>query len=74
MQIARISSFATPDVGTVTPSGAPGLIRRMIQAWRLKQQVYREMGPMSDRDLADLGISRLDVDRIANGDDVRRDG
>jgi uncharacterized protein YjiS (DUF1127 family) len=29
---------------------------------------------MSDRDLADLGISRLDVDRIANGDDVRREG
>jgi len=72
MQIARISSFATSDVGTVAPAAAPGFLRRMFQAWRLKQQVYREMGPMTDRDLADLGISRLDVNRIANGEDVRR--
>ncbi len=73
MQISRISNFATPDVGTVTPGTIGGRLRRMVQAWQLRQQVYREMGPMTERDLADLGISRLDVDRIANGDDVRRD-
>ncbi len=71
MQISRISNFATPDVGTVSPVNPLGLLRRMFQSWQLRQQVYREMGPMSERDLADLGITRIDVDRIANGEDVR---
>ncbi len=71
MQISRISNFATPDVGTVSPVSPVGRLRRMFQSWQLRQQVYREMGPMNDRDLADLGITRIDVDRIANGEDVR---
>ncbi|MEJ1976036.1 MAG: DUF1127 domain-containing protein [Acetobacteraceae bacterium] len=71
MQIARIDGFATPDVGTVTPA-APGPLRRLLQGWKMKWDVYRELGRMNDRELADLGITRLDIDRIANGDDLAR--
>ncbi len=73
MEITRINNFATPDVGTVAPESAPARLFHRFTEWRLKQRVYREMGPMTDRDLADLGITRLDVDRIANGEDVRAD-
>jgi uncharacterized protein YjiS (DUF1127 family) len=72
MQITRISDFGTPAIGTTAPASAPSRLVRLFQNWRMKQRVYREMGPMNDRELADLGITRLDVDRIANGDDVRR--
>ncbi len=58
---------------TVAPESAPARLFHRFTEWRLKQRVYREMGPMTDRDLADLGITRLDVDRIANGEDVRAD-
>ena len=54
---------------TATPtSGIAGMVAAFREA-RARHRVYRttrdELGALSDRDLADLGIGRSDVDRIA---------
>ena len=44
---------------------------RMIQAYRERRRNYRrtftELSSLSDRDLADLGLSRADIPNVAAG-------
>jgi uncharacterized protein YjiS (DUF1127 family) len=41
------------------------MIIRFIRAWRRSAAVKRELSHLSDRELADIGISRSDIDWIA---------
>ena len=45
-------------------------IARLYQAWRRHENVRRELSSLSDRELADIGITRSDIERIA-ADDIR---
>lgn len=36
-----------------------------LQCRRIEEQTHRELSSLSDRDLADLGIARCDIERIA---------
>jgi Uncharacterized conserved small protein len=36
-----------------------------IRAYRLYRETVRELAQLSDRELADLGIVRYDIDRVA---------
>jgi uncharacterized protein YjiS (DUF1127 family) len=40
-------------------------IARLFQAWKRYNEVSRELSHLSDRELADIGITRADIDRIA---------
>ena len=40
-------------------------IARFYQAWKRHEAVRRELSHLTDRELADIGISRSDIDRIA---------
>jgi uncharacterized protein YjiS (DUF1127 family) len=41
------------------------LIIRFIKAWKAYNVALRELGALSDRELADVGISRSDIPRVA---------
>jgi uncharacterized protein YjiS (DUF1127 family) len=41
------------------------LIIRFIKAWKAYNITLRELGALSDRELADVGISRSDIPRVA---------
>jgi uncharacterized protein YjiS (DUF1127 family) len=41
-------------------------IVRLYQAWKRYETVRRELSQLTDRDLADIGITRSDIDRIAS--------
>jgi uncharacterized protein YjiS (DUF1127 family) len=43
-------------------------IARLYQAWRRHESVRRELASLSDRELADIGITRSDIERIASDD------
>ena len=43
-------------------------IARLYQAWRRHETVRRELSHLSDRELADIGITRSDIERIASED------
>jgi uncharacterized protein YjiS (DUF1127 family) len=36
-----------------------------LRSWKRYRQTVRELSRLSDRDLADLGISRFDIDSVA---------
>jgi len=38
---------------------------RLLQSWRDYGMAVRELSALSDRELADLGISRSDIDWVA---------
>jgi uncharacterized protein YjiS (DUF1127 family) len=40
-------------------------ISRLYQAWRRHEAVRRELSRMTDRELADIGITRSDIERVA---------
>jgi uncharacterized protein YjiS (DUF1127 family) len=40
-------------------------IARLYQAWKRHESVKRELSHLTDRELADIGITRSDIDRIA---------
>jgi uncharacterized protein YjiS (DUF1127 family) len=40
-------------------------IVRMIRAWKRYHQSLAELSNLGDRELADIGISRSDIERIA---------
>ncbi len=46
-----------------------------LRLWRASRERYhrtlRELGSLSDRDLADIGIPRADIDRIAREESRR---
>jgi len=41
-------------------------IARLFHAWKRHEVVTRELSNLSDRELADIGITRSDIDRIAS--------
>jgi uncharacterized protein YjiS (DUF1127 family) len=41
-------------------------IARLYQAWKRHEAVRRELSHLTDRELADIGITRSDIDRIAS--------
>ena len=41
-------------------------IARLFQTWKRHEAVMRELSHLSDRELADIGITRSDIDRIAS--------
>jgi uncharacterized protein YjiS (DUF1127 family) len=54
--------------GRSDAAGRRGSIDRLRDAWadwRLYRRTRDELAGLSDRDLADLGISRYDIDAIA---------
>lgn len=40
-------------------------IARFFHAWRRYDIARRELSDLSDRDLADIGISRSEIERVA---------
>jgi uncharacterized protein YjiS (DUF1127 family) len=42
-------------------------IIRFIQHWKRYGRVVQELSRLSERELADIGIARCDIDRIARG-------
>ena len=53
-----------PGKGTVKPMFSS--IARLYQAWKRHGAVRRELSHLTDRELADIGITRSDIDRIAS--------
>ena len=47
-------------------------IVRLYQAWKRYETVRRELSQLTDRELADIGISRSDIDRIASWEPDRQ--
>lgn len=45
-----------------------------FRAWQNRSRVSHELSAMSDRQLADIGISRNDIDAVVSGRLVRRGG
>jgi uncharacterized protein YjiS (DUF1127 family) len=43
-------------------------IVRRYQAWRRYETVRRELSHLTDGELADIGITRSDIERIASGE------
>lgn len=41
------------------------IITRMFANWRRYRAAVRELSLLSDRELADLGLSRYDIDMVA---------
>lgn len=42
-------------------------LARLLQSWRRSEEAKRELSHLSDRELADIGITRSDIERIASG-------
>jgi len=42
------------------------------KAWKRHETVRRELSQLTDRELADIGISRSDIDRIASWEPDRQ--
>ena len=43
-----------------------------FQAWRNKDRVSHELNRMTDRELADIGIVRSDIESVVQGTFVRK--
>jgi uncharacterized protein YjiS (DUF1127 family) len=41
------------------------VIARFIQSWKMYNSTVRELSTLTDRELADAGLSRSDIPRIA---------
>jgi uncharacterized protein YjiS (DUF1127 family) len=41
-------------------------ITRLFNAWKRYGAVRRELSHLSDRELADIGITRSDIERVAS--------
>ena len=44
-----------------------------FRAWQKRSQTSYQLGRMSDRDLADIGITRGDIDAVVRGQYARDD-
>lgn len=42
-------------------------IARLLNEWKRYSEARKELAHLSDRELADIGITRSDIDRIAHG-------
>jgi uncharacterized protein YjiS (DUF1127 family) len=62
-----ISLKELQTITEMTMSMFPSIVR-LYQAWRRHEAVRRELSQLTDRELADIGINRSDIDRIASGE------
>ena len=46
-------------------------ITRMVRKWQERSRARRELQRLTDLELADIGLSRGDIDAVARGDFVR---
>ena len=46
-------------------------LARLFNEWKRSGAVRRELSHLSDRELADIGITRSDIDRIATDHEQR---
>ncbi len=53
-----------PHRNTGLVARTAGAVKRSVAGWLERQRVMNEMSRLSDRDLADLGISRYDIKRV----------
>ena len=67
------STWDDADYEPKLPAAHPGLFARMIGAtrarvahWAVRRQALTELGDMNDRELADIGLSRADIPRVAD--------
>lgn len=65
------STWDDADYAPVQPSRHSGLLRRAVSGighWVVtrmeRQRVMRELAELSDRDLADMGMTRYDIPRV----------
>jgi len=49
----------------MTMSMFPSIVR-LYHAWKRHEAVRRELSQLTDRELADIGITRSDIERIAS--------
>jgi uncharacterized protein YjiS (DUF1127 family) len=71
VQRTRASILRPHSGGTGQPAREKGQkmltsIARLYQAWKRHEAVKRELSHLTDRELADIGITRSDIDRIAS--------
>ena len=62
-QAAGTTSFIGAIVGGLSNAKAN------LAAWSERSRVYRELSRMSDRELADIGIGRSDIEHVAGYSD-----
>ena len=62
------STYGVAASGTRQASAADRVrsIQSSYRRWRLFRRTMNELGMLTDRDLADLGLSRSDVRRVAH--------
>jgi uncharacterized protein YjiS (DUF1127 family) len=68
--VIAVFIFAAVSILTImemTMSMFPSIVR-LYQAWRRHEAVRRELSQLTDRELADIGITRSDIERIASGE------
>ena len=41
------------------------IVARFIQSWKMYNATLRQLSQLSDRELADAGLSRSDIPRVA---------
>jgi uncharacterized protein YjiS (DUF1127 family) len=77
---SMVHRTALPYVGCGSPAGTGMVtgerigdeemltsIARLFNEWKRYSEARRELSHLSDRELADIGITRSDIDRIALG-------
>jgi uncharacterized protein YjiS (DUF1127 family) len=61
----KMASIATYEIGLSGWEGLVARVRKGLDDYRLYRATLDELGSLSDRELADLGISRLSIRDIA---------
>jgi uncharacterized protein YjiS (DUF1127 family) len=69
------STWDDADYEPVQPQRRHGLFARLaapivarVQAWSVRERAVSELSAMSDRDLADIGLTRSDIPRVSDPD------
>lgn len=69
------STWDDADYEPAQPAGRHGLMARMVAgvcaraaAWNARRQAVEELSGMTDRELADIGLSRSDIPRVTDRD------
>jgi uncharacterized protein YjiS (DUF1127 family) len=57
--------FTSPATSTTGFTGLLRLFGSRLLAWRRYQVTYRELASLDDHQLADIGISRGEIERVA---------
>lgn len=65
MAVGRIAAASSER-----PGGLRGLLERLAAAWNERRRIARtiaELEALSDHELADIGLARADIERVARG-------